>query len=778
VPVDHDDQQTPIPPPPSSNVLTAPVVAAALPSRAPVAAHEADGRIRIGRSPDNDVVLPDLRASSFHAEIHRSGDTYHVVDLGSTNGVHVNGQRVKQAAIIAGDRVSVGRHDFVFDGTHLNEYVDIGPSSLFADDLSVQIGSQTLLDDVSFAVSEGSLVGVIGPSGCGKSTLLKAITGLRPANQGHVRYDGRSLYDEYAELRFRIGMVPQDDVLHRQLTVRRALRFAASLRFAHDVSRAERAARVDEVLGLLGLAERGNQRIDTLSGGQRKRTSVALELLTEPSMLCLDEPTSGLDPALDRGVMRELRSIADRGRTVVVVTHSVLNLDMCDRVLVMCLGGRMGFFGPPEEVLEFFGASDYADVFEMITDDPAVWSVRYRNSDPYRRHVGDVILQLTAAVSVPAIPAPRPPLESEPVAAPTDPPAPAGPSASVESPQAGAPIAAATPEAASPEAPTPATATFEAASPEAPTPAAPTPERPEPDPPTAPPSPPTAPPVAVAAPRLRGRRRPVAPFRQFVTLSARMAAVIASDRGYTAFLLGLPLVLALLTHSVPGTRGLGPDTTFSLEAQRLLVVLVIGAAFLGVAGAIRDIVSEAPIYARERAVGVSAGAYLASKLVVFFVIDVAQVSLFVWLSLLGRSGPTEPLIFHHAPLLEIIIPVSLVAFVSTVFGLMVSSLVKTVDQTTPVLVVVVMAQLVLCGGLFELHGDHVLEQISWLSPARWGLAAGASTVDLLHKVPFTDPLWTHSVSAWWRSIGWLFVQAAVLTGLTRLALRRKEPGRV
>ena len=156
---------------------------------------------------------------------------------------------------------------------------------------------------------------------------------------------------------------------------------------------------------MLGLTERANQRIDTLSGGQRKRTSVALELLTEPSLLCLDEPTSGLDPALDREVMRELRRLADSGRTVIVVTHSVLHLAMCDRVLVMCLGGRMGYFGPPDEVLEFFGADDYADVFEMITNDAPAWSLRYRNSDVYREHVGEVVLQLTTGGSVQVPPA-------------------------------------------------------------------------------------------------------------------------------------------------------------------------------------------------------------------------------------------------------------------------------------------------------------------------------------------------------------------------------------
>ncbi len=712
--------------------------------------HRADGVLRIGRNDNNDIVLPDLRAADVHAEVRREGDRYLVKDLAGATagaGVHVNGERVKQAQLTDGDRLSVGRHDFVFADGQIHEYVDRGPASLFADDLTVQVGKQTLLDDVSFVVQQGSLVGVIGPSGCGKSTLIKAITGLRPANQGTVHYDGRSLYDEYAELRYRIGMVPQDDVLHRQLTVRRALRFAAALRFSDDVPRAQRYARVDEVLGMLGLTGRAKQRIDTLSGGQRKRTSVALELLTEPSLLCLDEPTSGLDPALDRDVMRELRRLADNGRTVMVVTHSVLHLEMCDRVLVMCLGGRMGFFGPPSEVLDFFGAKDYADVFEMITSDANAWSVRYRNSDAYRTHVGELVLQLTEAG----------PSTATPVAAPTAAPPIAPP------PAAPAPVAA--PDTAA--APSPAVA-----------PVGPAPVIP---PPGAAPAPVAAAPAAV---RPRAAARPtggtfVAGLRQFVTLSARMITVICSDRGYAIFLLGLPLILALLTHSVPGTHGLKPDPTFSLEAQRLLVVFIVGASFMGIAVAIREIISEGPIYARERAVGVSPGAYLASKLVVFAIIDVLQVLLFVYLALLGRGGPTQPLVIHFWPLLEIIIPVALVAFVSTVLGLMVSALVKTVDQTTPILVVSVMAQLVLSGGLFQVHGQKVLEQISWLAPSRWGFAAAGSTVNLLTMVPpeIADPLWAHTVSAWWRSILYLLLQAAVLAVLARLALRRYEPGR-
>ena len=774
------------------------------PARAPDAVHRADDVVRIGRNDANDIVLPDLRASAFHAEVRRVGDAYQVRELGGAIGLHLNGERVKQAALTDGDRLSVGRHDFVFDGGRIHEYVDRGPASLFADDLTVQVGAQTLLDDVTFAVGQGSLVGVIGPSGCGKSTLLKAVTGLRPANQGKVSYDGRSLYDEYAELRYRIGMVPQDDVLHRQLSVRRALRFAAALRFSQDVSRQQRNARVDEVIDMLGLTSRANQRIDTLSGGQRKRTSVALELLTEPSLLALDEPTSGLDPALDRDVMRELRRLADHGRTVMVVTHSVLHLSMCDRILVMCLGGRMGFFGPPAEVLRFFGAQDYADVFEMITSDAPAWAVRYRNSDAYREHIGDVVLRLTPSVPqrVPAQASPPTGQQASPGTPPTA--APADPAQSTSAqpvphqpvPHQPVPDMPTVPDGSS--VPTVADAPTV---PDAPTVLAPAPASSMPTGSNAPtmPASPTGATGATASAATRasgsasvravgrapapvriraGGKRANAEFRQFLTLSARMIAVVCSDRGYASFLFGLPLILALLMHGVPGDHGLATDP-LSQEPQRLLVVLIVGAAFMGIALAIREIVTEGPIYARERAVGISAGAYLASKLVVFAIIDALQVLLFVWLGLLGRGGPTETLIIGWWPLLEIMIPVTLVAFVSTVLGLAVSALVKTVEQTTPVLVVTVMAQLIASAGLFQVHGQAVLEQIAWFIPSRWGFAAGASTVNMQSMVPpsVSDPLWAHTTSAWWRSIVYLLLQAAVLTVAARLALRRYEPGR-
>ncbi|HKA98821.1 MAG TPA: FHA domain-containing protein, partial [Streptosporangiaceae bacterium] len=239
--------------------------------------------LRIGRAPDNDVVISDLSVSRHHAELRKVGETYQIVDLNSHNGTFVNGQRVASAPLTEGDIVGIGPSTFHLAGTELQEFVDTGDISLVAQDLTVTLpGGKVLLDHVSFPLGERSLLGIIGPSGAGKSTLLGALTGMRPANGGRVLYDDRDLYAHYAELRHRIGLVPQENILHTQLTARRALRYAAELRFPRDTSKAERNRRVDEVLAELSLTPHAETRTDRLSGGQQKRVNVALELMTKP----------------------------------------------------------------------------------------------------------------------------------------------------------------------------------------------------------------------------------------------------------------------------------------------------------------------------------------------------------------------------------------------------------------------------------------------------------------------------------------------------------------
>jgi ABC transport system ATP-binding/permease protein len=350
--------------------------------------------LRIGRDPSNDLVINDLLASRRHAEFHLGVSGAEIVDLGSANGTYVNGRRIHgRARLTEGDIVGIGRHQLRLADAELLEYEDTGDLTFVASELTVTVpsgrGQKVLLDGVGFTLPPRSMLAVVGPSGAGKSTLLGALTGIRPATSGSVAYAGRDLYAEYDDLRQRIGLVPQEDIWHSALTVRQALQYGAELRFPADVSPAERNARIDEVLAELELTDQQHNRgSGQLSGGQRKRTSTALELLTKPSLLFLDEPTSGLDPDLDSEVMLKLRGLADDGRTVVVVTHSTLNLHVCDLLLVLAEGGHLAYLGKPEGALTYFAARSYAEMFRALKSRaPLEWAQRFRGTPEYQRHV-------------------------------------------------------------------------------------------------------------------------------------------------------------------------------------------------------------------------------------------------------------------------------------------------------------------------------------------------------------------------------------------------------
>ena len=366
------------------------VHAAVVPPRASGGVHAAPppARVLIGRDADCDVTIDDLLVSRRHAQLLVQPDGgYELLDLGSSNGTFVNGRRVDRVRLQDLDVVGVGHHVFRLVGTNLEEYHDDGSVGFEALGLTVRTEEgKELLHGLGFSLEERSFVAVVGPSGSGKSTLLNALTGFRPALEGSVLYGGRDLYADYEELRTRIGFVPQDDIVHAQLTVRQALLYAARLRFPADVPGPERERRVDEVIEELDLDDRAHLPIERLSGGQRRRVSVGLELITKPSLLFLDEPTSGLDPGYERSLMGLLRRLADDGRTVVVVTHSVQSLRLCDRVLFLAPGGRMAYFGPSQLAPAYFGCNDLQEVFQRLTPG-ADWDTRFRSHPYFDRYV-------------------------------------------------------------------------------------------------------------------------------------------------------------------------------------------------------------------------------------------------------------------------------------------------------------------------------------------------------------------------------------------------------
>ncbi|TDZ83178.1 ABC transporter ATP-binding/permease protein [Mycobacteroides salmoniphilum] len=330
------------------------------------------GAVTVGRAPDNTIVVNDVLASRHHALLLPTAGGLEIQDLHTINGTFVNGVQVEQATVREGDTVTIGNVDLVVqDGTLVKPTIAtrVGGLEVQGIDFTVE-GGKKLLDNISFSAGPGSLTAVIGPSGAGKSTLARLIVGNTQPSAGKVSFEGHGVHAEYAVMRNRIGMVPQDDVVHPQLTVSQALHYAAELRLPPDTSKEDREQVVSRVLEELEMTKHAETRVDKLSGGQRKRASVAMELLTGPSLLILDEPTSGLDPALDRQVMSLMRQLADAGRVVVVVTHSLTYLSYCDQVLLLAPGGKTAYCGPPRGINQEMGTTDWADIFANAAADP------------------------------------------------------------------------------------------------------------------------------------------------------------------------------------------------------------------------------------------------------------------------------------------------------------------------------------------------------------------------------------------------------------------------
>jgi ABC-type multidrug transport system ATPase subunit len=335
----------------------------------------------------NDLVVPDGLVSGEHCRVEARPGGHTVVDLASFAGTFVNGRPVAEAVLCEGDTLTVGDRSLAVRGSRLVPRAHGGRTlDMSAVEYSLRSG-QRLLGPMSLRLPEGSLTAIVGPSGAGKSTLLGTLTGSLTPTAGEVTWDGLDVHSSTAYFRSRIGVVPQEDVTHRQLQPSTALTYAAALRFAPDLDGAERDARVGDVLDQLQLRDRAGTRIDRLSGGQRKRVSIASELLTEPELLFLDEPTSGLDLWLDKSVMTLLRTLADRGRTVVVVTHAVTNLQLCDNVLVLASPGRCIYLGPPSGLASNFGTGDLTDIFERISASPERFADHVPETAPRRATV-------------------------------------------------------------------------------------------------------------------------------------------------------------------------------------------------------------------------------------------------------------------------------------------------------------------------------------------------------------------------------------------------------
>ncbi|MEW2131904.1 ATP-binding cassette domain-containing protein [Streptomyces sp. NPDC005435] len=336
-----------------------------------------DHEMTIGRSGTGaDIELPGPNVARRHAVVRRTARGNVVLrDTSGHLGTYVNGRRMLVTTLAPGAGFTIGSHILeVGPEGELSTRALTPPDALTCHGLNARYrgADRPTLAGVDFSLPVGQVMAVIGPSGAGKSTLCRALLGEMAGADGEVRLAGRPLVANGSRPSHLVSFVPQTSGLHADLTARETLLMAARLRLARDLSPAGRAEHVDRVLRDLRLAQDGvaDKPVAGLSGGQLRRVSIGLELLSDPALLILDEPTSGLDEGLDRDIMTLLRRFASsRGCAVVVVTHSMANLELADTVLAVTGdrdGGRVGYFGPPDGLCAAFGAAHHAEVMDRL----------------------------------------------------------------------------------------------------------------------------------------------------------------------------------------------------------------------------------------------------------------------------------------------------------------------------------------------------------------------------------------------------------------------------
>jgi ABC transport system ATP-binding/permease protein len=355
--------------------------------------------VGIGRSPGNEVVLLDPQVAPRHARLVRSPTGWRVADAGSGRLTVLDGQAVRNAPFSVGQRLRVGPYTLWLadDGNTLVAEGAQSFSALSIRHVSRRIGKLELLSDISFTVFSGEVVAVVGPSGSGKTSLLNAITGVSAPDEGEILLDGANFHNLLEFDRSMVGIVPQDDLVHPELTVVESLRYAGQIRFSGDVTPHEIDEAVDRVLVELDIESIRDSRIGDvqrrgISGGQRKRVNLGQELLTRSTrILFLDEPTSGLDPRAAQDILHLVRRLADDGRIVFIVTHDLTPaiLSQVDHLLVLAPGGHLAFFGPRAEACAFFRVASPDGIFHQLDERaPEEWARSYCEHATFQKYVG------------------------------------------------------------------------------------------------------------------------------------------------------------------------------------------------------------------------------------------------------------------------------------------------------------------------------------------------------------------------------------------------------
>jgi len=655
--------------------------------------------ITIGRLPDNIVVLSHPQVSGRHARMVQVQGGYRIVDLGSTNHVYVNAQRVTNQLLKPGDEIRIGPYKFTYTGTQLTQQDE--SKGIRIDALHLQkVGSKhtILINDISIAIPPRKFVAVVGGSGAGKSMLMDALNGLRPAQKGLVLYNGQDYYRHLAAFSTQLGYVPQDDIIHRELTVERALYYTAKMRLPEDFTEAQIKQRIDEVLEDVEMKHRRNLLVSKLSGGQRKRVSIALELLANPSVFFLDEPTSGLDPGLDRKMMFLLRRLADKGHTIVLVTHATNNINACDYICFLAQGGRLAYFGPPNDAKAYFGKTDFAEIYsalESTEEDPNIPQEaenRFRASPDYQKYVVGPLNQGPAgrANALQQTVVVKPPKRGNPWK-----------QFSLlwlryiellkndmvnllflllQAPVIGLILLLMLAPSGH--------GTFDATS-------------------------------IANCPTING-----VPQTKNAGATAHNCTVTKN------FLQNTPEGQAYIAQNGHGRNINGILQDFILygsggDAQKYLFIMAFAAVLFGCINGAREIVKEAPIYRRERTVNLGIAPYMFSKIFVLGVLCLLQSAVLVFM--VNAVAPFQQGIFLPV-ILEIYITIALTALTGLMIGLTVSAFARNSDRAVSLIPFILIPQVIFSGTFFKLDGP--LQFVGAFFAVRWAVAGTGSSVGI------------------------------------------------
>jgi ABC transport system ATP-binding/permease protein len=549
--------------------------------------------------------------------------------------------------------------------------IKAGP--LEARQVRLTVDGEQVLAELSFTAEPGTLTAVVGPSEASTSALVDVLGGTVQPSVGTVHFDGHDVAADH--VRPQIGVVPRYDLLHPALTIEQALGYAAELRLPPGTSADHRRQRVHWALDEMKLSLLRTVQVTKLTAEQRKRASMAMELLTGPSLLVFDEPTAGLDAAAEREMTATLRRLADDGRVVVVATTSPTDIDICDQVVLLTGTGTPAFAGPPAQIGAELGTTDWPEIIARV------------GTDPYGAHDEYLARQAEA------------------------PPA-AEPSVAVE------------------------------------------------------------PTVLAARPSL---------WRQIFIAARRQGWLTVGDQRYFIFLTILPVLFGAISLLVPGHAGLGPANPYGNspdEAVEILAVLTIGAVVMGTAIGIRDLFGEQRIFRRDQVNGLSASAFLAGKVIVYSLVAIAQTAIMITAAVVGKGAPTQGAVLlggsTFEAVFELFVVLAITTIVSAMVALALSSPATYSEQILLTAVLIVLISVVFAGAMFPIAGRLGLEQISWLVPARWGLAASASAVDVhaVNPLAASDDSWKHSTGRWLFDMAVLVGLGVAATAALRWRLRR------